>query len=57
MNRTGIPHEDLPQLHFVSAKGGAWIDGVGIIETATYGIAFNDFDAHDRKRVIESVEY
>lgn len=56
MDRTGIPHEDLLQLHFVSAIGGARIDSVTIVDAATHGIALNELDAHDCKPVIASVE-
>lgn len=55
MIRTGIPHQDLLQLDFMTAEEGARIDSVAIVEAATYGIALDDFDAHGRKRAIASV--
>lgn len=57
MSRTGIPHEDLLQLHFVAAIGWAGIDSMGVVVAATHCIAFNDFDTHDCRRVIASMVY
>ena len=57
MSRTGIPHEDLLQLHFVAAIGWARIDSMGVVVAATHCIAFNDFDTHDCRRVIASMVY
>ena len=48
MPRTGVAHQDffVPDNMVAPSIGGAWVDGMAVINAAADRIALGDFDAH-----------